>query len=77
MAVGSRLWRWLKHGRRPLAHELESHACPLCGTTVAGKTHATGRGHFPRIPPSRTELIARCPTHGAPPYNDPDFHQWA
>jgi len=66
--------RWLASGRtveRPRAWE----HCPICDRSLVGPWPAgtgpiggpSGVGDW--IPPTREELIAKCPEHGRPPYN--------
>jgi hypothetical protein len=49
--------------------------CPICDRALVGPYPAGaiigGAGNRSVIEPTRAELIAKCPTHGHRPYNDP------
>jgi hypothetical protein len=52
--------------------------CPICDAELVGPWHGGMRASgaptvwLMDLPPTREELIAKCPTHGHRPYNDPD-----
>jgi hypothetical protein len=52
--------------------------CPICDAELQGPWHAGTLRYGPMslgrrsIAPSNAELVAKCPTHGHLPFNDPD-----
>jgi hypothetical protein len=73
--------RWLvspPSQRRKLVVPRSWVRCPICDRPLVGPYNPGGhgltllRGGAVSLPPSRAELIAKCPVHGHRPYNDPD-----
>ncbi len=66
-----RTWSWLW---RPRAHASQANGeCPICGraVVVAGTIMMGNPYSGPMMAPrTREEVVAACPDHGHPPYND-------
>jgi hypothetical protein len=65
-----RFWDWVRRGSSTPPHEFR---CPKCGAAVVGEPgYGDGvRGQRFWTAPNDAELVARCPTHGHPPWNVP------
>jgi hypothetical protein len=68
------LWRRLSGGAVETVPRWWLH-CPICDRELVGPWNAGVQASMPTrvpvfTPPTRQELIAKCPAHGALPYND-------